>query len=344
VESSPLSPDDDSRMSDVVNNAVLDVPVPPARALAQVSRPTTPAPVPVVIKSPPAKEVAVHPGKPSTAPVGFRKPRMLHLFSGPTTRQEGISNILRKIGWECLDVDVVNVALGLPKEQQDLSSDHLWASLTSEVSNGAFDFVWMGTPCTTFSRARQGPPGPPPLRSLEHIYGFPKPSLSQADWDDVQLGNYFAIQSARMATLALNRGVGFGIENPAPWPGFPSIFLLPEFQTLASAAGVSSVDFDQCPFGSETAKPTRVLYAFVDFSTLQGKCNHPKQWWSFTDWWGQPQRHFGAHPPLFNRRRDSGEPATKAAAAYPYALNKAIVRAVIARGRSSPAAPPPASS
>ena len=198
-----------------------------------------------------------HSTAPASGPAstGRRKPRALHLFSGPTTRSDGISRILHKVGWECLDIDVVNIDLGLPKEEQDLSSDHLWSMLSSQLQNGSFDFVWMGTPCTTFSRARQGPPGPPPLRSLEQIYGFSKPPLSQKDWDDVQLGNYFAIQSANLATLALTLGIGFGIENPAPWPGFPSLFLLPEFLTLAALPGVLAVDFDKCPFGAETAKP-----------------------------------------------------------------------------------------
>jgi hypothetical protein len=32
---------------------------------------------------------------------------------------------------------------------------------------------------------------------------------------------------------------------------------------------------------------------------------------------------------LFGRLRESGEPATKAASAYPYELNKAIAKAII---------------
>ena len=166
--------------------------------------------------------------------------------------------------------------------------------------------------------------------------------MSQPDWEATQLGNYFAIQSARMASVELQRGVGFGIENPAPWPGFPSIFLLPEFITLSQTPGVKAVDFDQCPFGAETAKPTRVLYALVNMQHLQGRCNHPKQTWHYTDWWGRPQSTYAAHPPLYNRRRESGEPATKSAAAYPYALNKAIVRGAITRGRAPVAISGPA--
>eukprot|EP00974_Lingulodinium_polyedra_P107574 10411511-Lingulodinium_polyedra.AAC.1 len=38
-------------------------------------------------------------------------------------------------------------------------------------------------------------------------------------------------------------------------------------------------------------------------------------------------------PPLVGRKRPSGEYATKATAAYPAALNRALVRAAVERGR-----------
>eukprot|EP00969_Alexandrium_andersonii_P053985 2375494-Alexandrium_andersonii.AAC.1 len=65
----------------------------------------------------------------------------------------------------------------------------------------------MGTPCETFSRARVGPPGPRPLRSPEHIYGFPKSELYPREQEQVRLGTYFALQSARAANVARKSGV-----------------------------------------------------------------------------------------------------------------------------------------
>eukprot|EP00974_Lingulodinium_polyedra_P029020 2797490-Lingulodinium_polyedra.AAC.1 len=41
------------------------------------------------------------------------------------------------------------------------------------------------------------------------------------------------------------------------------------------------------------------------------------------------------HPPLAGRKRPAGEYATKAAAAYPAAFNRALVRAAVGRGRRS---------
>eukprot|EP00969_Alexandrium_andersonii_P213612 9433003-Alexandrium_andersonii.AAC.1 len=65
----------------------------------------------------------------------------------------------------------------------------------------------MGTPCETYSRARVGPPGPRPLRSARHIYGLPKSEITPAEQEQVRLGTYFALQSAKAATVAHRHSV-----------------------------------------------------------------------------------------------------------------------------------------
>eukprot|EP00969_Alexandrium_andersonii_P034105 1491568-Alexandrium_andersonii.AAC.1 len=40
--------------------------------------------------------------------------------------------------------------------------DSVWSELSQRGASGVYDFVFMGTPCETFSRARAGPPGPRP--------------------------------------------------------------------------------------------------------------------------------------------------------------------------------------
>jgi hypothetical protein len=265
--------------------------------------------------------------------------KVLHLFSGPSSRKDGISSILNNIGCSCVDVDIVNTSEGMAFEQCDLTSDHLWRDLVSRVSKSEFTFVWMGTPCTTFSVARQGPPGPVPLRTVERPYGRPKSELSQSDMEALTQGNYFAFKSAHMAWTCLAHGIGFAIENPEPWADSPSLFKLPEFLELESSPLVNVVNFDQCTLGAETKKPTRILHSGIDLSSMHNRCNHFHQQWNFKGWNGQPKTSFGAHPPLFGRLRESGEPATKASAAYPYELNKAIVWSVLKAKPRTPPAP-----
>ena len=116
-----------------------------------------------------------------------------------------------------------------------------------------------------------GPPGPVALRTIDQIYGKHKSTLSISDNEALRLGNYFALKSAEMAKTCLSVGVGFGIENPEPWPNSPSLFLLPELITLSNNPLVHTLDFDQCTLGAETAKPTRILYSVIDLSHLGKK-------------------------------------------------------------------------
>ena len=220
---------------------------------------------------------------------------------------------------------------------QDLASDATWSKIFHEIRSGTYDFVFLGTPCTTFSRARTGPPGPRPLRSVEFPYGFPKAQLKEREQKEVAQGTYFALQSLEACKICHQSSVGFGLESPKPTSGVVSIFTLPEGVEVARLPNVNYTEFDQCTLGAETAKPTRIMFWGIDLSGLQSVCNHPKQWWTYRDWSGRTRNSFSAHPPLAGRLRDSGEPATKAAAAYPVGLNLEIVKAVIARGRHSQA-------
>ena len=120
--------------------------------------------------------------------------------------------------------------------------------------------LWFGILCTTFSRAREVRPGPLPLRDLDHQCGLPKSSLTLQQHEQVRLGTFYALKTAEAATEAHSQGLPFAIENPEPWEGHISMFVLPEFMALASLPGVQAVKFEQCMAGAEIAKPTRVLY------------------------------------------------------------------------------------
>eukprot|EP00969_Alexandrium_andersonii_P090402 3991113-Alexandrium_andersonii.AAC.1 len=65
-----------------------------------------------------------------------------------------------------------------------------------------------------------------------------------------------------------------------------SLFTLPEFVRLLELPGVSKVDFDQCRFGAQTAKPTRIMYAGIDLSALDLKCDRPRAEMTHRGRWG----------------------------------------------------------
>ncbi len=271
-----------------------------------------------------------------------RVPRILHVFSGPSNREDGLRQCLAKMGWTGRDVDIVNVDVGgAGPGPHDLTNDLLWEELFAAVRAGEYDALFLGTECTTFSRARERPPGPPPLRNLEHPYGFPKSwvhpdgtRITPAQLEQTRVGTYFALQSAKLATIAHAAKVPWALENPEPWPGHISMFWLPEFTALAELPGVQHVDFDQCCHGAETSKPTRILFWGMVLAKLEGRCQHPRQWWQFRDFRRRTKWCFTAHPPLAGRVRESGEPATKLAGAYPGGLNAVLAEAFAATRQS----------
>ncbi len=98
----------------------------------------------------------------------------------------------------------------------DLSNQAAWDKILIDVANHKYTFIFIGTPCNSFSRLRHRHGGPPPLRTHERPLGKAKWELSHSDWKTLQLGNYFALQTATLALMCIKHGVGFGIENPEP--------------------------------------------------------------------------------------------------------------------------------
>ncbi len=169
---------------------------------------------------------------------GGCKPRDLHLFSGPSSRQDGISATFARIGWTCDDIDTVNS--GSPQGlTNDLYSDTLWMLLQSRISSGWYDAVVAGPPCSTFSRARGYGGGPRPLRSADSPYGIPKHLLTTKEQLSLAEGNWLAISTANLLALAHAHKVSWIYETPEPVEEVASMLHLREFASLASLPGVT---------------------------------------------------------------------------------------------------------
>ena len=54
---------------------------------------------------------------------------MVHVFSGPDDRADGLAAYLSKLGVPCVDLDIINFRQGEIKSSHDLSSDSLWETL-----------------------------------------------------------------------------------------------------------------------------------------------------------------------------------------------------------------------
>ncbi|CAE8649245.1 unnamed protein product, partial [Polarella glacialis] len=177
-------------------------------------------------------------------------------------------------------------------------------------------FVILNTPPGTIFCLRQGD-GPGPLRSFEKQEGLDQSSLSPSEWLELKQANLTVWRSAEAFHTMHHLGRAFILEHPAPSPGGVSLFRTEAMQNVARLRGVKFVEFHQCPFGAETARPTRFLYYGLDLSALgEHKCTHPVHPW--TDLTGQTYR--AAHERL--------QGPTRALAASPGRLNQELANQI----------------
>ena len=245
-----------------------------------------------------------------------RKFTVLHLFSGPADRRDGLAAYLKAVGISCVEADIVNVHLN----DQDILDDSVWARILGDIKAGKYDFVFAGPPCRTFSEARNERPGPPVLRNQEFPYGFPKSQarseLLPSHYEQIRADNLLAERTAEACAAMHDLGRPYGVEQPAPFNGAVTMFQFKSFEALL-ARGAEVVHFDQCMHGAPTKKPTTILYAFCDFSSVVAFCNHPSV--LQTDKHGN--EYYAPHPSYVGKKNSDGSYATGALAAYPAKLN-----------------------
>ena len=267
-----------------------------------------------------------------------RKPRFLHMFSGPSGRKDGLASSLNSLGCDCEEWDIVN------GEAYDLADDATYQLLKQRISQGEFDGGLLGPPCHTVSNARRdsdGGPRPLRLSGDRDIYG--RPGLSPEEKEDVRMGTLLALRAADTFMIFYELGKPVILEQPSrPEHGDAiSMLNLPEFKRILKLGGVQHSKVAQCNYGAASEKPTSLMHFMVSFGDALSSCRHSKRWWRLpsTGAWMQ-----AAHPPLSGKelyipadqwrssmmlsseaRRAKFRFApylTKAAAAYPGGLNE----------------------
>lgn len=102
---------------------------------------------------------------------------------------------------------------------------------------------------------------------------------------------------------AIEAGTSFTMENPEPIYDV-SIWRMPEVEEISKMRGVATVDFDQCRYGCESTKPTRLMYHKVRHSAFDAvRCNHKKK--MFKDSSGK--EYWAAHERVKHRFRVSAD-------------------------------------
>ena len=127
----------------------------------------------------------------------------LEIFSG----HGGLSRAMVRLGYRVVEWDVRH---GSAYDLLNVRNQRL---LRGWVLSGAVAAAHLGTPCTSWSRARDRPGGPPRLRSDEHLWGLP--GLVAGDQVAVHTGNVTFRFSGSMLQCCRHMRVPVAVENPA---------------------------------------------------------------------------------------------------------------------------------
>ena len=129
-------------------------------------------------------------------------------------------------------------------------------------------FVWLGMPCTTFSRARKHDGlGPGPLRDSDHLWGLP--NLNKSDRKKLALGNALFRFTIRILELCERWNIPYALENPATSMAWE----MQHLQRFCKTYDPNFCHLDFCQFGERWKKPTTILYNHCDLSPLNKQCS-----------------------------------------------------------------------
>ena len=169
------------------------------------------------------------------------------------------SSIAKTTGWFCLLWDI---ELGA---EYDLRSPAKRRMLAGWVKSGFVKGFHLGTPCESFSRARDVPPGPPPLRSDLRPLGLD--DLKPHDQAKVMLGNLFMRFSIYLLSLAHRLHLPASMENPQR----SRIWLCPPVLALMRRRHVAMFLTHFCGWGKPFRKATSFMGVWVDFSRIEAR-------------------------------------------------------------------------
>ena len=227
----------------------------------------------------------------------------LEIFSGSGRLASAVG---KTCGWPCLLWDIT---LG---DDYDLTKRCNQWKILEWVRSGLVRAGHLGTPCNSFSRARDQPGGPPPLRSDMQPLGLP--NLKPHDAKKVHLGNILMRFSVRLMILACVLNLPFTLENPRR----SRLWICPPMTAFLRRRNVQVGLVDYCMFGMPWKKATQLVGVPVCFEQFSSyRCIGSKR--------GCCLRTGKAHLPLAGQT-SSGVWLTKQAEPYPFKFCQLLAR------------------
>ena len=180
---------------------------------------------------------------------------VLEVFAGTGRFSAATSSHRPVLLWDILMGEAYNLA---DRANQNLVLGWLRAGLVCAV--------WMGTPCNSFSKARNRPGGPPALRTKEAVHGLD--GLRKCDAMAFRLGNALALFSSKVLLVCGLLLIPGAIENPATsW-----LWQTAWMQRLAARRNVHFILTEFCQWQKAPFKnSTGFLHTCVDLSEIAAK-------------------------------------------------------------------------
>ena len=200
----------------------------------------------------------------------FRRGRASLIFLDIFSGEGGLAAALRRKGFLVLDWDILH------GPAWDLLQPANQKLVRGWVAEGVIWGVHLGTPCQSFTRARDwGPikqPGqkgwPSRLRSDAHPWGLPE-LVNPHDIIAVQVGNRFANFSISVLNTCRVHGIPCSVENPAG----SRLWLLLAFKIMARHAQWREVVTHYCMWENLWKKPTRFAGFYLDLLPIERLCH-----------------------------------------------------------------------
>ena len=227
-------------------------------------------------------------------------PAALEIFAGSGHLSEAWRRSMRLAGHPVFEIDIRHGV------EHNVCSKALVKLIRGWVRGGLVMAVFMGTPCNSFSLARNRPNGPPTLRTSEYPEGLPE--LKDSCRKEVDLGNTLCAASFSIFRECRLLGCPVIVENPAS----SHLWRQPLVLKVRDLPGVSEVVFNMCAFGTPWRKSTRLLGCHVDLRPLDIRCK------------GRGVCTFTGSP-HFTLEMKGSKIVSKQAEVYPFPVCRAIV-------------------
>lgn len=156
--------------------------------------------------------------------------------------------------------------------QFDLTSRKVQQRILELLVSGKVAYVWMGTPCNSWSRARRWDGrGPGPLRDdKDFLTGYPW--LPPKDLEKIRVGNCLMRFTAKVFRVCLQHHIPVALENP----NTSRLWLARPIQHLLHHAQVEHGYTDFCQDHRPYRKRTRLMWANVQLRYALRQCRGPR--------------------------------------------------------------------